>query len=122
MIRKNYMPVMNSSNFLEFLEYLFLSHLEKHLPVPENQFAYGPTTGCIDTVTVLKESVMFYNFRRSDVYCAMVDLLRAYYRINTSLLCDKMRETYLPGKVIALIDFMGKNTFVCTSIWRVTEC
>ena len=26
-----------------------------------------------------------------------------------------MRENDLPGQVIALIDFMCKNTFVCTS-------
>ena len=49
------------------------------------------------------------------MHCAMVDLSKAYDRINTSLLCDKMRETNLPGKVIALIDFMGKNNFVCAS-------
>ena len=34
---------------------------------------------------------------------------------NTSLLCDKMRETDLPGQVSALIDFMFRITFICTS-------
>ena len=45
----------------------------------------------------------------------MVDLSKAYDRINTSLLCDKMREMSTPVQVVALIDFMGKNTFVCES-------
>ena len=45
----------------------------------------------------------------------MVDLLKTYDRISTSLLCDKKRETYIPGQVIALMDFLGRNTFVCTS-------
>ena len=45
----------------------------------------------------------------------MVDLSKTYDRTNTRLLCDKMSETKLPGQVIALIDFMCKNTFVCTS-------
>ena len=44
---KNYRPVMNSSNFLKVIEYLLLPHLEKHLPIHENQFAYRPATGCI---------------------------------------------------------------------------
>ena len=52
---------------------------------------------------------MNYNSQRSDVYRAMVDLSKAYDRINTSLLCGKMRETELAGQVIALIDFMGKT-------------
>ena len=58
---------------------------------------------------------MYYNSERSDVYCAMIDILKDYERINTSLLWDKMGETDLPGQVIALIDFKGKNSFVCTS-------
>ena len=44
----------------------------------------------------------------------MVELSKAYDIINTSLLCDKIRENELPGQVIVLIDFMGKNTCVCT--------
>ena len=51
---ENYRPVMNSSNFLEVIEYLLLSLLEKHLLIHENQFAYRPATGCIDAITVLK--------------------------------------------------------------------
>ena len=44
-----------------------------------------------------------------------MDLSKAYDRINTSSLCDKMRETDLTGQVNALIYFMCKNVFVCTS-------
>ena len=55
---ENYKPVMNSSNFLKVIEYLLLPRLEKHLPIHENKFAYRPETGCIDTITVLKETMM----------------------------------------------------------------
>ena len=101
---------MNSSNFLKVLEYLLFTHLEKHLPVHENQFAYRPATGCTDAITLSKETVMHYNSQLSHVYCAMANLSKDYDRINTSFLCDKMRETDLPGQVIAFIEFMGKNT------------
>ena len=57
---KNCRPVMNSSNFLNVLEYLLLPYLVKHLPVHENQFTYRPATGCIDAKTVSKETVMYY--------------------------------------------------------------
>ena len=39
----------------------------------------------------------------------------AYDRMNISSLCDKLKATYLPGQIINLIEFMGKNTFVCIS-------
>ena len=60
---KNYRPVMNSSNFIKVLEYLLLQHLEKYLPIHLNQIAYRPGTGCIDGITVLKETVMYYNLK-----------------------------------------------------------
>ena len=49
---------------------------------------------------------MHYNVRNSNVFCTTVNLSKAYDKINTSLLCDKMKETDLPGQVIVLIDFM----------------
>ena len=45
----------------------------------------------------------------------MVDLSKAYDRINIRSLCDKLKATYLPGKILNLVEFMDKNTFVCTS-------
>ena len=83
---------MNSSNFLKVIEYILIPHLEEHLLIHENQFAHRPATGCIDAITVLKETVMYYNSQRSDVYCATVDLSKVYYRIKTFLFCDEMRK------------------------------
>ena len=82
---------MNSSIFLKVIEYIFLPYLEKHLLIHENHFAYRPAPGCIDAITILKDTVMLYYSQSSDVYCAMVDLSKADEIINTSLLCDKMR-------------------------------
>ena len=64
---KNYRPVMISSICLNILEYILLQYLEKPLLVHQNQFAYRPTAGCIDAITVIKETVMYYNFKLSDV-------------------------------------------------------
>ena len=80
----------------------------------KKQFAYRHATCCIDAKRVLKEIVMYYSSQRSDVFCTIVDLSKAYDRISTCLLCDEMRETDLFGQVRALIEFMGKNTFVCS--------
>ena len=43
----------------------------------------------------------------------MVDLSKAYGRINISFLCDELNAIYLPGLIVVLSEFMGKNTFVC---------
>ena len=56
---KDYRLVINSFNFVKVLDYLLLSHFEKNLPVHQNKFACQPATVCIDTITVLKEIVMY---------------------------------------------------------------
>ena len=58
--------------------------------------------------------------------CAMVDLSKAYGRINISSLCDKLKASYLPEQIVNFIELMGKKTFVYTSyegfrsdVWKV---
>ena len=66
--------------------------------------------GCLDVITLFKETVAHYNREHTDVHCAMVDLSKAYVRINISSLCDKLKSTYLPGQIVNLIEFMDKKT------------
>ena len=83
----NYRPVMNSSNILKTFEYLILPYLEKYLNLSHNQFAYRSSTGCLNAITLLKETISHYNQRHSDVFCAMIDLSQAYDQININTLC-----------------------------------
>ena len=85
---QNYRPVMNSSIFLKVFEYLLLPQLENNLKIDQRHFAYQNATGCLDAITLLKEPVAHYNREHTDVYCAMVDLSKAYNRTNISSLCD----------------------------------
>ena len=112
---QNCTPELISSNFLKVLKYLLLPHLEKKHKMNQRQFAYRNATGCLDAIILLKETVVHYNRKHTDVYCAMFDLSKAYIRINISSLCDKIKATYLPELLVNLIEFMGKNTFVSTS-------
>ena len=48
----NYRPAMNSSNLLKMFEYLILPHLEKYLILSHNQFAYRPSTDCLNAITM----------------------------------------------------------------------
>ena len=112
---QNYRPVMTSSNCLKVFEYLLLPYLEKHLNVHSNQFAYRRSTSCLQAITLLKETITHYNSRASNVHCAMVDLSKAYDRVNISILCRKLRETTLPVKIINILQYMGFHTSVATT-------
>ena len=94
----SYWPVMNSSNFFKMFEYLILLHLEQYLNLSHNQFAYRPSPGYLNAITLLKETISHYNQRHSDMFCAMIDLSQAYDRININTLCTKLKRTELPGQ------------------------
>ena len=111
---ENYRPVMNSSAFLKVFEYILLPCLERFLKIDSHQFGYRRDTGCLNAVTVLKETVLKYNKEGSNVHCAMVDLSKAYDCVNIDKLVGRLRNTGMPGNVVDIISYMGKNTFVRT--------
>ena len=64
---------------------------------------------------LLKKTVAYYNRENTDVHCAMIDLSKAYDTINIGSKCGKLKTTWAPGHTNNLIEFVGKNTFVCIS-------
>ena len=110
----NYRIVMNSSNLLEMFEYLTLPYLKKYLLLSYNQFAYRPSTGCPNAITLLNETISHYNIKHSEIFCAMNDLSQAYDRININTLCTKLRRAELPELITNIIEYMCRKTFVNT--------
>ena len=110
----NYRPVMNSSVILKLFEYVLLPFLEKLLNVDSHQFGFRKNTGCLDAVTILKETVLNYNGEGSRVHCALVDLSKAYDCINVEVLSNKLRSAGCPNSIVDVINFMGTNTTVST--------
>jgi len=111
----NNRPVMTSSNFLKVFEYLLLPHLERHLAVHSDQFAYRRSSSCLRAITLSKETVIHYNNSASNVHCAMVDLSNAHDKVNIIIVCRKLQETTLPAKIVNIIQYVGFNTFMRTT-------
>ena len=109
---------MSTSNFPKVFVRLLLLQFENHHPVGENQFAYKPGTSCIEAKTVLKEIIMYYNSKRSDVYCSVVDLSKAYHRINTSLFCNR---SWYTGKGHCSYRNNGEKRFCLYISWSAVE-
>ena len=54
-------PLMNSKKLLKVMEYLLSSHLENHLKIDHRRYRCGNITGCLDVITLVKETVAYYN-------------------------------------------------------------
>ena len=71
---ENYRPVMNSSATSKVFGIILLPCFEWFINIDSYQFSFRWSTGCLNAVTVLKETVLKYNQDGCHIYCAMVDL------------------------------------------------
>ena len=110
----NFRPVMNSSMFLKILEYSMLPVLKRYLVLNNRQFGFRANTGCIPAVALVKEVISKYNNENSSVHCAMLDLSKAFDRVNKNILFKKLAATDLNPRYINILHFMYDNSYVHT--------
>ena len=89
-----YEPILNSSMFFKVFEFMLLPYLERYIKIDSRQFAYRTNTGCLTAVTVPKETVVKYVAQGSSVYCATVDLSKAYDRFNIVRFIRELQCSY----------------------------
>ena len=111
---ENYRPILNSSNFFKMFEYCLLPILNRYLKLDSCQFAYRQNTSCLSAVVVMKETLISYHEQNSSVHCAMIDLSKAFDKININTLVSKLRSSHLPDVFVNTISYMYRNTFVNT--------
>ena len=116
----NYRPIMNSSNFLKIFEVILKKFLQCHIRLNNRQFGFRENTGCTSALIVLKETLKNYYSEKSNVHCAMVDVSKAFDKVDHNILIQKLGNTTLPKPIIDIIDIMLKNTYVSTCVngWK----
>ena len=92
----DYRLVLKPLKRLKIHEYLFLPHSGKNLKIDQTQIAYRTATGCLDAISILRETVSHYNREDTDVLCVIDNLPKAYDRINISSISDILKTTSLP--------------------------
>ena len=110
----NYRPVMNSSILLKVFEYCILPILERNITLNSRQFGFRKHTGCTNAVSLLKEVISKYNSSKSNVFCGVLDLSKAFDRIDFSILNQKLMNTSVPPIIVRIIYYMLANSVVRT--------
>ena len=110
----NFRPVMNSSMFLKTLEYCILPVLTKTLDINNRQFGFRANTGCLPAVALVKEVISKYNNENTSVHCAMLDLSKAFDRVNKNILFTKLALTDLNFRYLRIVRYMYDNSYVHT--------
>ena len=90
-----------------------MSHyLESYLKLHNYQFGFRKYTSCLSAITVPKETIVTYQEHKSKLHCAMIDMSKAFDKINIGLLVKKLHNTDLPRAVVNIIEYMLSNTDV----------
>ena len=118
----NYRPIMNSGMFLKTFEYCLLPELQQKLKLSSHQFGFRQHTGCLPAVALVKETLFKYNSENSNVYCATVDLSKAFDRVGWNVLFSKLRKSNLKSELIDIIRVMYDRSYVHTLINGKKSC
>ena len=112
----NYRPVMNSSCLYKIFEYSLLPKIKHFMTPHEHQFGFRENTGCLSATFVLKETILKYNSLGSDVHCSMIDLSKAFDKMNINILIMQLIRTKMPPLLINIIKFLCENVYVCVVV------
>ena len=125
-LSSNYRPVMSSTIFMKVFEYCLLPALQQNIKLSSRQYGFCSGVGCIDSAILLKEVIKHYNSKKSNLFCCLIDMSKAFDRINIDKLIQKLIKTSVPTNIVNILEFMMKNTFVSTvfngtrsDTWRI---
>ena len=124
----NYRPIMNSSNLLKIFESCISPLIDKHIDLNKRQFGFRAKTSCLSAHIILKEIIKKYNAGKSNVYCAMVDISKAFDKVNHSILIDTLKSLNIHPSLTNTIKHMLDNTYANVVIngtsspeWRISN-
>ena len=119
---ENYRPVMNSGMFLKTFEYCLLPEMQAKLKLNSHQFGFRQHTGCLPAIALVKETIFKYNSENSNIYCAAIDLSKAFDRVNWNILFSKLEKSCLSLKLINIIRVMYDRSYVHTLVNGTNSC
>ena len=119
-VSDNYRPVLNSLILLKLFEYTLEPTLSKHLNLNNRQFGYRQGTGCMMAAAVVKEAILQYTTKNTNVHAAILDMSKAFDRINHKKLFKKLKDNSLPPPIVKIINYMNCNSSVYVRFNKVS--
>ena len=105
----NYREVMISTNFFKIVEYMMLPFIKK-INLSPYQFAYRSDSSTILANAILREILNSDIVSDCTIYSCLLDLSKAFERVDHAKLLTKLQENHLPPFILNMIKFILFNT------------
>ena len=93
---------------------ILLEKYKDELSTSGLQFAYKDAHSTTMCISMLKETVMHYNFEGSNVYACLLDASKAFDRVNHGKLFKLLLNRNLPGVVLRLLFDLYSRQYIYT--------
>ena len=77
-----------------------------------HQFGYRESTGCLSAISLIKETILHYKEKNSNVFLATIDLSKAFDSVNIKHLIYKLKNTGMPESLINIIEYFYNSSYV----------
>ena len=110
----NYRGIALCSAICKIVHYAIIYKYGSELHTSSLQFAYKQDHSTIMCTSIFQEVVNYYNHNGSNVYACLVDVSKAFDRINYSKLFQTVLKRKLPGTIIRLLfdSYTRQQSFV----------
>ena len=110
---KNYRAIALMCAMVKLLDWIILTKFGDKLLSSNLQHGFSDSTSTGTCTFMFKETVCHYIENNSNVYTAFLDASKAFDRVNTVILFNKLVNRMLPFPVIRLLYTLYRNQTMC---------
>ena len=92
---------------------LLIPFISKHLNLNNRQFGYRQGTGCMMAAAIVREAILQFTTKNTNVHAAILDMSKAFHRIkitfNHKKLFMKLIDTSLPPQIVKIINCICRD-------------